>query len=61
MNFNELVMKVNNENLENYDILNNIISNIDITPDNFGVWIEKIFSSEVNKFNMAKLPYLIDG
>lgn len=61
MNFNELVIKANNENLENYDILNNTISNIDITSDNFSDWVEKIFSFEVNKFNMAKLPYLIDA
>lgn len=61
MNFDELIIKVNNENLENNDNLNNIISNINITPDNFNDWFEKVFSSEVDKFDMSKLPYLIDG
>lgn len=61
MNFNELVIKVNNENLENNDVLNNIILNINITLDNFNDWVEKVFSAEVDKFDMSKLPYLIDG
>lgn len=61
MNFDELILKANNENLENNDVLNTIISSIDITTDNFDNWVEKVFSPEVEKFNMSKLPYLIDG
>ncbi|MDY4997083.1 MAG: hypothetical protein SO108_05240 [Bacilli bacterium] len=61
MNFSELIIKTNSENLKNIDVLNSIISNIDITSDNFNTWIEKVFSDEVEKFDMSKLPYLIDG
>jgi hypothetical protein len=60
MNFLELITKINNENVDKREVINNIVSNIDITKENFNLWVDRVFSEDINKFDMSKLPYLID-
>src|SRR5574344_569364 len=60
LGFNELVNSVNALNIKNSKELKNIVSNININEGNFNDWVNNIFSDNVTKFDMSKLPYLID-
>ena len=60
MNFSELINAVNTINTEDQNQIKEIVNNIDINQDNFDGWADSVFSEEVEKFDMGKLPYLID-
>lgn len=73
MNFNELVNKINSLNVDmdirttvelkgndEYLKIQNIVDEINIDENNFNDWVDKVFSEDVDKFDMNKLPYLID-
>lgn len=60
MNFEELITRVNNEEVDKREVIDDIVAKIDINETNFNVWVDKVFSEDVDKFDMSKLPYLID-
>lgn len=60
MNFSELINAVNAITPEDQNQIKEIVNNIDINQDNFDGWADSVFSEEVEKFDMGKLPYLID-
>ena len=58
LKFDQLIVRVNGIN--NNNNVKEIVDKIDITPDNFNKWVDNIFSEKIDKFDMGKLPYLID-
>lgn len=60
MNFSKLIERVNSINPEDKNSIIEIVNEIDIDENNFGQWVDNIFSDQINLFDMGKLPYLID-
>ena len=60
MNFSKLIERVNGINPEDKNNIIEIVNEIDIDENNFGQWVDNIFSDQINLFDMGKLPYLID-
>ena len=60
MNFEELIKNVNELDINDFKKIDNLINMININPENFNQWVNNVFSDKVDKFDMKKLPYLID-
>lgn len=64
MNFEEFKENINQldckskDNLKN--IVENIVENIDITPENFNLWIDYVYSERILDIDFYNLPYAID-
>ena len=58
LNFFELVDSVNNCTDRNE--FSFLADSIDIDGENFNLWVDSVFSDNIDSFDMGKLPFLID-
>lgn len=58
--FNKLKENIDKLDINEKENIKKIVKDININDNNFNNWVESIFSNDINKLDMNKLPYVVD-